>query len=50
MRPCSRSSKAITEYADVTGETINGRHRLVLRGVVVAGRWWDAARPKTPAA
>jgi dihydroorotase len=30
-------------YVDVTGETINGRQRLVLRGVVVAGRWWDAA-------
>ena len=30
-------------YADVTGETIDGRHRLVLRGVVVAGRWWEAA-------
>jgi dihydroorotase len=29
-------------YVDVTGETIDGRQRLVLRGVVVAGRWWDA--------
>jgi dihydroorotase len=33
-------------YADVTGETIKGRHRLVLRGVVVGGRWWDAAAPR----
>src|SRR5215472_15049480 len=30
-------------YVDVTGETVDGRHRLVLRGVVVAGRWWDSA-------
>ena len=29
-------------YVDVTGETIDGKHRLVLRGVVVGGRWWDA--------
>jgi len=29
-------------YVDVTGETIDGRQRLVLRGVVVSGRWWDA--------
>ena len=33
-------------YADVTGETIKGKHRLVLHGVVVAGRWWDAAAPR----
>jgi dihydroorotase len=31
------------KYVDVTGETIDGKHRLVLRGAVVAGRWWDAA-------
>src|SRR6185503_18484079 len=30
-------------YVDVTGETIKGGHRLVLRGVVVAGRWWDGS-------
>jgi len=30
-------------YADVMGETIKGRHRLILRGMVVAGQWWDAA-------
>jgi len=36
------------EYADVKGETIDGRHRLVLRGVVVAGRWWDAAESARP--
>src|SRR5215831_18170330 len=35
-------------YVDVTGETINGRHRLVLRGVVVAGRWWEAAAVRPP--
>lgn len=29
-------------YADVMGETIKGRHRFVLRGMVVAGEWWDA--------
>jgi len=34
-------------YVDVTGETISGRQRLVLRGGVVAGRWWDAA-PERP--
>jgi len=35
-------------YVDVTGETINGRHRLALRGVVVAGRWWDSAAIEHP--
>ena len=35
-------------YVDVTGETINGRHRLVLRGVVVAGRWRDSAAIEHP--
>src|SRR5215475_11859389 len=35
-------------YVDVTGETINGRHRLVLRGAVVAGRWWDSEAIEHP--
>ena len=33
-------------YVDVTGETVDGRHRLVFRGVVVAGRWWEASPPR----
>jgi dihydroorotase len=35
-------------YVDVTGETIDGRQRLVLRGTVVAGCWWEAAAVDRP--
>ena len=28
-------------YTDVMGETITGRHRLRLRGMIVGGCWWD---------
>ena len=34
-------------YVDVTDETIDGKHRLVLRGVVVSGRWWEADSKRT---
>jgi dihydroorotase len=29
------------DYRDVLGESRAGRWRLKLRGLVVAGRWWD---------
>lgn len=28
------------DYADVTGEHLNGNRRITSRGVVIAGRWW----------
>jgi dihydroorotase len=28
------------EYGDALGETMKGRHRLRLRGIVVGGSWW----------
>jgi dihydroorotase len=35
-------------YADVLGETIAGRQRLVARGVVVGGKWWHTGDGETP--
>jgi dihydroorotase len=32
---------APTEYRDVVGEMIVGEQRLVARGLVLAGRWWN---------
>jgi dihydroorotase len=31
-------------YTDVVGETITGRNRLKLRGMIVGGCWWDPSQ------
>jgi dihydroorotase len=31
------------DYVDVTGEHLEGRHRIASRGVVIGGKWWHPA-------
>ena len=40
---------APTEYRDVVGEMIIGEQRLVARGLVLAGRWWNDCLTNTAA-
>ena len=28
------------DYVDVTGEHLEGRHKINSRGVVIGGKWW----------